>query len=99
MAPAQISRDAYLLLGTFGRTGKAALRVHPSRFSPTSVQLNSEINGAFLCKRHQQRHLEFCTILQSEGKAVLRVRTRAKSRENGHAHGGDGLDCEEERYP
>ena len=32
----------------------------PNHFSPSSVQLKSEINGAFLCKRHQQRYLEFC---------------------------------------
>jgi hypothetical protein len=35
---------------------------YPKHFSPSSVQLKSEINGAFLCKRHQQRHLEFCTV-------------------------------------
>jgi hypothetical protein len=40
-------------------------------FSPSSVQLKSEINGAFLCKRHQQRHLEFCTVcLLSRGSGV-----------------------------
>ena len=27
--------------------------------SAISVQLKSEINGAFPCKRHQKRHLEF----------------------------------------
>jgi hypothetical protein len=43
------------------RKNCAILGVHPNRFSPTSVQLKSEINGAFPCKRHQQRHLEFCT--------------------------------------
>jgi hypothetical protein len=25
------------------------------------IQLKSEINGAFPCKRHQKQHLEFCT--------------------------------------
>jgi len=30
---------------------------------------------------------------------VLRVRTCAKSRENGRVRDGDGLDCAEERYP
>jgi hypothetical protein len=35
--------------------------------SPTSVQLNSEIHGAFPCKRHQMQHLEFCTTI---GKAL-----------------------------
>ncbi len=39
----------------------ASTTLLPNRFSPTSVQLKSEINGAFLCKRHQKQHLEFCT--------------------------------------
>ena len=30
-------------------------------FSPTSVQFKSEINDALPLKRHQKRHLEFCT--------------------------------------
>ena len=30
-------------------------------FSPTSVQFKSELNDAFPHKRHQKRHLEFCT--------------------------------------
>jgi len=43
------------------------LGVHP----PTSVQFKSEISGAFRCKRHQQRHLEFCTAyLLSRGSPV-----------------------------
>ena len=37
--------------------------VHPTTFSPTSVQFKSEINGAFPCKRHQEQHLEFLTAL------------------------------------
>jgi len=37
------------------RKNCAILGVHPSPFRPTSVQLKSEINGAFHCKRHQQR--------------------------------------------
>jgi len=36
-------------------------KLERKHFSPTSVQFKSEINGAFLCKRHQKRHLEFCT--------------------------------------
>ncbi|SRR5260370_22663375 len=53
-----------------GRSSRASTRfslersVHNlaiSHFSPTSVQLRSEINGAFPCKRHQKQHLEFCT--------------------------------------
>jgi hypothetical protein len=35
-----------------------------TNFSPTSVQLKSEINGAFPRKRHQKQHLEFCTTLR-----------------------------------
>ena len=43
----------------------------PNHFSPSSVQLKSEINGAFLCKRHQQQHLEFCNAyLLSRGSGV-----------------------------
>jgi hypothetical protein len=34
-----------------------------SDFSPTSVQLKSEINGECSCKRHQRQHLEFSTTL------------------------------------
>ncbi len=49
----------------------AILGVHPSHFSPTSVQLKNEINGAFPCKRHQKQHLEFCTAyLLSRGSPV-----------------------------
>jgi hypothetical protein len=46
----------------------AILGVPPvSHFSPTSVQLKSEINGAFLCKRRQKQHLEFCTAYLRTG--------------------------------
>jgi len=49
----------------------ATIGVHPSHFSPTSVQFKSEINGAFLCKRHQKQHLEFCTAyLRTRGSGV-----------------------------
>jgi hypothetical protein len=49
----------------------ATPRVHPKEFGPTSVQFKGEINGACLCKRHQQRHLEFCTAyLLSRGSGV-----------------------------
>ena len=44
-----------------------------SRFGPTSVQLKSEINGAFLCKRHQQQHLEFCTTSLRTRRSGVRV--------------------------
>src|SRR6266576_5381037 len=37
--------------------------IHPSHFSPTSVQLKGEINGAFPCRRHQKQHLEICITL------------------------------------
>jgi hypothetical protein len=44
---------------------------YPNHFSPSSVQLKSETNGVFLCKRHQQRHLEFCTVyLRTRGAGV-----------------------------
>jgi hypothetical protein len=43
------------------RKNCASVRVRSKHFSPTSVQLKSEINGAFLCKRQQKQHLEFCT--------------------------------------
>ncbi len=36
-------------------------KLERKHFSPTSLQFKSEINGAFPCKRHQKRHLEFCT--------------------------------------
>src|SRR6266850_5554312 len=47
--------------------------VHPKHFSPTSDQLKSEINGAFLCKRHQKQHLEFCTTLLRTRRLGVRV--------------------------
>ncbi len=37
------------------------LRGSPHCFSPTSVQFKGEINDALPRKRHQKRHLEFCT--------------------------------------
>src|SRR6267143_4055373 len=47
------------------------LRGSPHVFSPSSVQLKSEINGALPRKRHQTRHLEFCTAyLLSRGSRV-----------------------------
>jgi hypothetical protein len=40
-------------------------------FSPTSVQFKDEISDALPRKRHQQRHLEFCTAyLLSRGSGV-----------------------------
>src|SRR6266550_6622666 len=45
--------------------------VHPKSFSPTSVQFKGEINDALPRKRHQKRHLEFCTAyLLSRGSGV-----------------------------
>src|ERR1700681_192980 len=39
--------------------------------SPTSVQFKGEINDALPRKRHQKRHLEFCTAyLRSRGSGV-----------------------------
>jgi hypothetical protein len=40
-------------------------------FSPTSVQFKSEINDAFPRKRHQKRHLEFCTARLLSRRSVL----------------------------
>jgi hypothetical protein len=58
--------------------------VHPKVFSPSSVQFKSEINGACLCKRHQKRHLEFCTAYllsrQYQSKSLLRLRLRGRNR-------------------
>jgi hypothetical protein len=49
----------------------AILGVHPSGFSPPSVQFKSEINDALPRKRHQKRHLEFCAAyLLSRGSPV-----------------------------
>src|SRR6266481_4810146 len=47
--------------------------VHPKHFSPSSVQLKSEINGACLCKQHQKRHLEFCTAYLLSRMPQVRV--------------------------
>jgi hypothetical protein len=50
---------------------------HSHHFSPTSLQLKSEINGAFPCKRHQKQHIGFCTIfLRTEGREVESPRAR-----------------------
>ena len=46
---------------------------HPTHFSPTSVQVKSEINGAFPCKRHQKQHLEFCATYLRTGRTGVRV--------------------------
>jgi hypothetical protein len=46
---------------------------HPNDFSPTSVQLKSEINGAFLCKRHQKQHLEFLTAFLRTRRPGVRI--------------------------
>jgi len=47
--------------------------VHPKDFSPTSVQFKNEINGAFLCKRHQEQHLEFLTALLRTRRPGVRI--------------------------
>jgi hypothetical protein len=49
----------------------AILGVHPSCFSPTSVQFKSEINDALPRKRHQKLHLEFFTAYLLTKKANL----------------------------
>src|SRR5467141_4682200 len=57
----------------------AILGVHPKVFSPTSVQFKSEINDAFPRKRHQKRHLEFCTAHLLSRMAQVRVLPGASS--------------------
>ena len=47
--------------------------VHPSHFSPTSVQFKGEINGASLCKRHQKQHLEFLTAFLRTRRPGVRI--------------------------
>jgi hypothetical protein len=42
-------------------------------FSPSSVQFKSEINGMFLCKRHQQQHLEFLTAFLRTRRPGVRI--------------------------
>jgi len=79
--PKLTSRDRllWIWLSHFWRDWYSALAivkpetVHPSHFSPTSVQLKSEINGAFPCKRHQKQHLEFCTTLLRTRRSGVRV--------------------------
>ncbi|SRR6266513_6211023 len=56
-----------------GAGHRQARNGHPSHFSPPSVQLKSEINGAFPCKRHQKQHLEFCTTLLRTRRPGVRV--------------------------
>src|SRR5947199_4023360 len=52
-------------------TTECCQRTMPISFSPTSVQFKGEINDALPRKRHQQRHLEFCTAyLLSRGSGV-----------------------------
>jgi hypothetical protein len=49
----------------------AILGVHSKKFGPTSVQFKGEINDTRPCKRHQKRHLEFCTAQHlSRGSGV-----------------------------
>jgi hypothetical protein len=47
--------------------------VHPTDFSPTSVQFKSEINGGFLCKRHQKQDLEFLTAFLRTRRPGVRI--------------------------
>jgi hypothetical protein len=47
--------------------------VHPISFGPTSVQFESEINGAFSCKRHQKQHLEFLTAFLRTRRPGVRI--------------------------
>jgi hypothetical protein len=47
--------------------------VHVTHFSPSSVQFKSEINGALLCKRHQQQHLDFLTAFLRTRRSGVRI--------------------------
>src|SRR5437016_12892630 len=52
-------------------TTECCQRTMPISFSPTSVQFKGEINDALPRKRHQKRHLDFCTAyLRSRGSGV-----------------------------
>src|SRR6266480_6932551 len=52
-------------------TTECCQRTMPISFSPTSVQFKGEINDALPRKRHQKRHLDFCTAyLLSRGSGV-----------------------------
>src|SRR6266404_981084 len=53
--------------------------VHPTSFSPTSVQFKGEINDALPRKRHQKRHLEFCTAYLLSRMPQVRVLPGAPS--------------------
>src|SRR2546425_12923680 len=52
--PKGASREIITQPLAFHSNGASTTLLH---FNPTSVQLKSEINGAFLCKRHQKQHL------------------------------------------
>src|SRR5271169_3845055 len=47
--------------------------VHPSHFSPTSVQFKGDIDDAFLCKRHQKQRLEFLTAFLRTRRPGVRI--------------------------
>ena len=51
----------------------------PDQFSPTSVQFKSEISDAFPRKRHQKRHLEFCTAHLRSRVSGVRISPGAPS--------------------
>jgi hypothetical protein len=48
-------------------------------FSPTSVQFKGEISDALPRKRHQERHLDFCTAFLLSRIAQVRVLPGAPS--------------------
>src|SRR6266403_2862900 len=60
-------------------TRKLRLGVHPNCFSPPSVQFKGEINDALPRKRHQKRHLEFCTAYLLRRMPQVRVLPGAPS--------------------
>jgi hypothetical protein len=51
----------------------ASLGIHPKVFGPTSVQFKGEINDTLPRKRHQKRHLEFCTAYLLSRRSGVRI--------------------------
>ena len=45
-------------------------KLNVSNFSPSSAHFKGEINDVLPRKRHQQRHLEFCTVYLLSGRKI-----------------------------
>src|SRR5438094_10324968 len=58
-------------------TTECCQRTMPISFSATSVQFKGEINDALPRKRHQKRHLDFCTASLRSRWSAVRVSPRA----------------------